>query len=198
MRSPPHMSIPTQTRVWHPAVTSSNSQNSEVSCVPMCSRGVLRGGKSDGATADGDDELHPRLPHLALGGHGDALLETSLLDCCPCHSSHSCWIQVSWELVRCPTRLIIYISPPRQQRNIAQECACWEPTWKLICSPGWFLSLPVGCWWRVERRRPWNNWNGLPNATKLTFRFVYPVQYWKRTGQQSLFFFSVLKIGRVS
>ena len=103
MSIPPHMSIPTQTRVWHPAVTSSNSQNSEVSCVPMCSRGVLRGGKSDGAAADGDDELHPRLPHLALGGHGDALLETSLLDCCPCHSSHSCWIQVSWELVRCPT-----------------------------------------------------------------------------------------------
>ena len=126
MRSPPHMSIPTQTRVWHPAVTSSNSQNSEVSCVPMCSRGVLRGGKSDRATADGDDELHPRLPHLALGRHGDALLETSLLDCCPCHSSHSCWIQVSWELVRCPTRLIIYISPPIQQRNIAQQCACWE------------------------------------------------------------------------
>ena len=146
IRSPPHMSIPTQTRVWHPAVTSSNSQNSEVSCVPMCSRRVLRGGKSDGAAADGDDELHPRLPHLALGRHGDALLETSLLDRCPCHSSHSCWIQVSWELVRCPTRLIIYISPPRQQRNIAQECACWEPTWKLICSPGWFLSPPVGCW----------------------------------------------------
>ena len=67
----------------------------KVSCVPMCSRGVLRGGKSDRATADGDDELHPRLPHLALGRHGDALLETPLVDCCPCHSSHSCWIQVS-------------------------------------------------------------------------------------------------------
>ena len=50
-------------------------------CVPMCSCGVLWGVKQDGAPADGDDELHPRLPHPALGGHAHALVEAS--------SSHS-------------------------------------------------------------------------------------------------------------
>ena len=64
-------------------------------CVPMCSCGVLRGVKQDGAPADGDDELHPRLPHPPLGGHGHALLEASLLDSCLGHSSHPCWMEVS-------------------------------------------------------------------------------------------------------
>ena len=43
----------------------------------MCSCGVLRGVKSDCAAADGDDELHPRLPHPPLGGHAHALMEAS-------------------------------------------------------------------------------------------------------------------------
>ena len=61
----------------------------------MCSCGVLRGVKQDGAPADGDDELHPRLPHPPLGGHGHAFLEASLLDSCLGHSSHPCWMEVS-------------------------------------------------------------------------------------------------------
>ena len=61
----------------------------------MCSCGVLRGVKQDGAPADGDDELHPCLPHPPLGGHGHAFLEASLLDSCLGHSSHPCWMEVS-------------------------------------------------------------------------------------------------------
>ena len=61
----------------------------------MCSCGVLRGVKQDGAPADGHDELHPRLPHPPLGGHGHAFLEASLLDSCLGHSSHPCWMEVS-------------------------------------------------------------------------------------------------------
>ena len=64
-------------------------------CVPMCSCRVLRGVKPDGAPADGDDELHPRLPHPPLGGHAHALLEASLPYGCPGNSSHPRWMEVS-------------------------------------------------------------------------------------------------------
>ena len=48
----------------------------------MCSCGVLWSLKPDGALADGDDELHPGLPHRALGRHGPADLATPVSDCC--------------------------------------------------------------------------------------------------------------------
>jgi len=60
----------------------------------ICSCRVLRGVKPDGAPADGDDELHPRLPHPPLGGHAHALLEASLPYGCPGNSSHPRWMEV--------------------------------------------------------------------------------------------------------
>ena len=67
-------------------------------CVPMCSCRVLRGVKPDGAPADGDDELHPRLPHPPLGGHAHALLEASLPYGCPGDSPYPRWMEVSLTL----------------------------------------------------------------------------------------------------
>ena len=88
----------------------------------MCSCGVLRGVKQDGAPADGDDELHPRLPHSPLGGHAHALVEASLPYGCPGNPSHPCWMEVS---------LAKHKKKKRVQEN-ASRLIPESPSWLLV------------------------------------------------------------------
>ena len=50
-------------------------------------------------------------------------VDVSFLFCCLHSSVFPSLLNTTSRLVTCPIKLIIYISPPRQQRNIAQQCA---------------------------------------------------------------------------